>query len=157
MSTLEAEIDASFYNLIHQLSNATDHASGDRRHERRARFVSSQRIALRQTPGIPNESEFIEVQCHDLTRKGFSFFLSSPPRFRYLVVAFGTGSSPIYIAANVTHCEQVLVYESGLMERLGDRSLPDGSESQSAERMFLVGCEFVERLASSRQPAMMVE
>jgi hypothetical protein len=148
MGSLEAEIDASFYNLVHQLSTATDGCGSERRRERRLRFVSTQRVALRRAPGIPDESEFIEIQCHDLTRKGFSFFLPSEPSLRFLVVALGIPPNVIYISARITHTEPVLVYDSGVLERLGDGGVPDDSESRSARRMVLVGCTFVDRLTA---------
>ena len=157
MGSLEAEIDASFYNLVHQLSAMGGDSPADRRRQRRSRFVATQRIALRRSPGIPDEAEFIEVQCQDLNRGGFSFLLPSEPSFHFLVVAFGTTPNTIYISARVTHSERVLVHESGLIERLGDGGEPNESMSSSAKRMVLVGCSFIERLTTSRNPLPVVE
>ncbi len=157
MSSLEAEIDANFYDLVHQLSMSAGGPMGDRRQERRSRFVAMQRIAFRRTPGIPDEAEFIEVPCHDLTRGGFSFFLPSEPSFRFLVVALGAAPNVIYVSARETHTEQVLVYESGLIERFGEGSVPDETQTKAARRMFLVGCTFIERLTASQRPRPVVE
>lgn len=160
MGSLDAEIDASFYNLVHQLSVAAGGPLGERRQERRSRFVATQRVALRRAPGLPDEAEFIEVQCHDLTRNGFSFFLPGEPSMRFLVVALGAPPNVIYVSTRVTHTEQVLVYDSGLIERCGNGSVPDDSKARSARRMVLVGCTFVERLTAStasRQPQSVVE
>ena len=157
MSSLEAEIDANFYNLVHQLSMAAGGPPAERRHERRSRFVATQRVAFRRTPGIPDETEFTEVQCHDLTRGGFSFFLPSEPKFQLLVVALGTPPNLIHVSARVTHTEPVLVYESGLVERYPDGCIPDGTKSRPVQRRVLVGCTFVERLDASRQPSLVVE
>ncbi len=146
MGSLEAEIDASFYNLVHQLSVAAGREPVERRQQRRSQFVCTQRIALRRGPGTPDESEFIEVKCQDLTQRGFSFLLPSEPLFHFLVVAFGAPPNVIYISARVTHSEQVLVYQSGLIERSPEGGIPTDNPSQPARRMVLVGCEFVERL-----------
>lgn len=157
MNSLEAEIDANFYNLVHQLSMAAGGLPAERRHEKRSRFVATQRVAFRGTPGIPDVTEFTEVQCHDLTRGGFSFFLPSEPTLQFLVVALGTPPRVIYVSARVTHTEPVLVYESGLMERYPDGCVPDQTKSQHVRRMILVGCTFVKRLDASRQPSPVVE
>ncbi len=159
MGSLEAEIDASFYNLVYQLSAATSNPASDRRRQRRSRFVATQRIALRRAPGIPHESEFIEVQCHDLTRGGFSFLLPSEPSFHFLVVAFGIAPNTIYVSARVTHCEPVLVHDSGLIERIGARDASDeaGAKGKAGKRMVLVGCSFIERLTTSRPESAVVQ
>lgn len=157
MGSLEAEIDASFYNLVHQLSAAVGGPTSDRRRQRRSRFVATQRIALRRAPGIPDESEFIEVQCHDLNRQGFSFLMAGEPSFHFLVAAFGTPPHVIYLSARVTYSEPVVVHESGLIERCTDSGGPNGARPSPARRMVLVGCEFTERLRASRKPPVVVE
>ncbi len=157
MGSLEAEIDASFYNLVHQLSAAAGGTNGDRRRQRRSRFVATQRIALRRTPGIPDEGEFIEVQCHDLNRQGFSFLLAGEPSFHFLVVAFGTQPHIVHLSARVTYSEPVLVHEAGLIERVPDAAGPEEGKPSNARRMVLVGCEFIERLTASREPQAVVE
>ncbi|MDZ7618139.1 MAG: hypothetical protein U1E05_14130 [Patescibacteria group bacterium] len=157
MGSLEAEIDASFYNLVHQLSVMGGNSPVDRRRQRRSRFVATQRIALRRAPGIPDEAEFIEVQCHDLTRGGFSFLLPSKPSFHFLVVAFGAAPNITYISARVTHSEPVLVHKSGLIERLGENGEPSEANPALTKRMVLVGCGFIERLTPSRQLMTVVE
>ncbi len=157
MGLLEVEIDASFYNLVHQLSQAGGGAVGDRRRESRSRLVTTHRIAARRAPGIPDEAEFSEVQCHDLNRTGFSFFLPDEPNFQVIVVAFGAPPNAIYLSAKVTHAEPVLAYESGLIERLCEDGTAGGSKPASARRMVLVGCTFLERLTASRQAEPVVE
>ncbi len=157
MGSLEAEIDASFYNLVHQLSAAAGGPAGDRRRQRRSRFVATQRIALRRAPGIPDESEFFEVQCHDLNRQGFSFLMAREPSFHFLVAAFGTPPHVICLSARVTYSEPVVVHESGLIERQNDSGGANASKSATPRRMVLVGCEFVERLQASRKPSAVVE
>ena len=150
MTIRDSEIDADFYNLIHQLAgSAEDGPAAERRGDRRQPFRSAQRIAIRRGPGIPDESQFIEVRCHDLTRRGFSFVLPSQPDFDSLVAAFGTPPEVIYVAARVAHCDDVLVYSSGLVQRVADRDQHVGHQDRhgrTATPVVLVGCRFTERL-----------
>jgi len=150
MSFFANETDANFYNLIHQLVDSSQpDEDAERRNQHRELFLSTQRIALRRGPGIPDESEFIDVRCHDLTRKGFSFFLSSSPNFDSLVAAFGSPPELIYVAAKVSHCQEVLVYSSGVVEPVRDPAEHVGhqaTEGQTATEMVLVGCRFTARL-----------
>lgn len=150
MAVLESEIDAGFFNLIHQLTGASGQAEpAERRTDQRQLFLSKQRIAPRSGRGLPGESEFVEVACHDLSRGGFSFFLASRPDFDSLVVALGSPPETIYMAAEVTHCEEVLVHGSGKVEYVGDLAGRRGDEDpgrQGAAVMVVVGCRFTERL-----------
>jgi hypothetical protein len=144
MPAAENEIDANFYNLIHQLAvSSRDDAGADRREDRREPFHATQRIALRRGPGVPEESEFIEVRCQDLTRRGFSFLMTSKPKFESLVAAFGTPPNVIYVAAAITHCDDVMVVAGDSGGRAGSRGAPS---ARPATPMVLVGCRFTERL-----------
>lgn len=146
------EIDANFYNLIYRLTGASGHdPTAERRDGRRKPFHSTERIAPCRGRGLPDESEFIEVQCHDLTGRGFSFFLPSPPDFDSLVAAFGTPPQVIYLAARVLHSTHVMVDSSGLVRRVEDQAADVGDrdpDGQTATPMVLVGCCFTERLHS---------
>ncbi len=147
MALLEREIDASFYNLIHQLSDSLQQdETADRRGNRRQVFQTIHRIAWRRGTDMPDESEFFEVHCHDLTSSGFSFFLPSKPNFDFLVAAFGVPPSVIYLDAKVLHCDDVLVHPSGLIERV-EHAGRQAADVQTATPMILVGCRFVRRLA----------
>ncbi len=146
MALLESEIDANFYNLIHQLSGSLQQdETTDRRGNRRQVFQAINRIALRRGTDVPDESEFFEVQCHDLTGSGFSFFLPSQPNFDSLVAAFGIPPSVIYLDAEVSHYDDVLVHPSGLIERVEHAGRQD-ADVQAATPMVMVGCRFVRRL-----------
>lgn len=150
MAALESEIDANFFTLIHRLTSAPGQdPSAERRQERRQLFLSSQRIAPRRRAGVPDESEFVEVPCHDLSREGFSFFLSSPPDFDSLVVALGSPPETIYMAAEVAHCEEVLVYPSGAVQYVDDPAGQLGDDDRGGQPptpMIVVGCRFTGRL-----------
>lgn len=144
---LENEIDANFFNLIHQLVGTPE--EDERRSHPRQPFQSVQRIAVRRGPGIPDESEFIEVRCHDLTRAGFSFLLPSQPDFADLVAAFGTPPDVMYVGAHVSRCKDVSVDSSGRVEKQQHRAGHFGHETaveHIGTSMILVGCKFTERL-----------
>ena len=150
MAGLGSEIDANFYNLVHQLAAVSrQRATEDRRGRRRHSFQSIQRIALPRGAGVPDEAEFIEVQCHDLTREGFSFLLPSRPTFESIVAAFGAPPEAIYVLAKVTRAVDVLVSVSGSVQPTtgqSDRAGRGAASDSTAQPMVLVGCRFVERL-----------
>lgn len=150
MTGLGSEIDASFYNLVHQLAVAKRReTAAERRRRRRQGFQSIQRIALPRKPGIPAETDFVEVRCHDLTRQGFSFLLPSRPTFDLIVAAFGAPPDVIYVLAKVTHCAEVLVSASGSVQPATERGggpNPRAAADATARPMVLVGCRFIERL-----------
>lgn len=150
MPHFTSEVDANFYRLIHTLvgSEPNDEPSERRRSMRNA-FGSVQKIAPRSGPRLPEDHEFVEVRCHDLTQAGFSFFLPTRPEFSTLVAAFGTPPELIYMAAEVRHCESVLLYPSGIVERVhgeAARTSYQSVDGETATPMILVGCRFTERL-----------
>lgn len=150
MQGTESQIDANFYQLIHQLAGP-ERAEGknDRRARERQPFWADQRIAPVQGDELPDDSEFFRVPCHDLTRAGFSFFLSDRPEFRRLVVSFGEPPRTIYVRAEVVRVEHVLVHSVGTIERQVGTSKPSSSMAATgspAMPMVLVGCRFVSRL-----------
>jgi hypothetical protein len=151
MVPLASQLDADFFNLIHRLtSSAGEDQPTERRSQRRQAFLSSQRIAPRRGPGVPDESQFVEVPCYDLSRGGFSFLLPRRPDFDSLAVAFGTPPEVLYMAAEVSHCGDVLVHSSGEVKPLGvpPSQLDDGDrDDPTAVPMVLVGCRFSGRLS----------
>lgn len=150
MTSLGKEADASLFTLIHQLASAAQAEKGaERRTERRRKFLSSQRIAPRRGREVPDESQFVEVPCHDLSRGGFSFFLPRRPDFDLLAVAFGVPPDVIYMAAEVSHCEDVLVSSAGDVRSLRGPAGQTDEEAldAGATPMVLVGCRFRGRLS----------
>ncbi|MHC4177117.1 MAG: hypothetical protein ACYSWU_06405 [Planctomycetota bacterium] len=150
MAPVGNELDANFFSMIHQLAcGAREDEAAERRTERRRTFLSSQRIAPRHGPGVPDESQFFEVPCHDLSRGGFSFFLPHRPDFDSLAVAFGTPPEVIYMAAEVSHCEDVSVDSCGQVRPVhgpGGETGPEDLDGPAATPMVLVGCRFIRRL-----------
>jgi len=145
MGLLDAEIDANFFNLVHQLAMSDAKRGTERRGADRHQFVSMQRIAFRRGAGIPEEADFFDVQCHDLNTGGFSFLVSKPPTFKFLVAAFGEPPNVIYVSARVAHTADVLVDDAGHVVTVEEAD-EHGPAGQRARPMCLVGCSFVERL-----------
>ena len=152
MVDTEGAVDAGFYNLIHQIvSVAEERQFSERRVKGRKTFSTTQRIAVRRGPGVPDDGEFIAVRCHDLSCRGFSFFLPNRPSFDSLVAAFGTPPEVIYAAAEVVRCVDVLIESAGEVEHVQDGSEEPAYEDfdgRTATPMVLVGCRFTERISS---------
>ena len=151
MASLAQTGDLEFYELVHQMADLLPTGEpAERRRGRRRPFSSIQRIAPRRGPELPADSEFVDVQCHDLTRAGFSFLLPSQPDFDRLVVALESLQGVIHVAAEVRHTADVLVDAFGRVQRVGERSDGYGEHRfQTATPMVLVGCRFTERTAGS--------
>jgi hypothetical protein len=140
-------VDAGFFKLVHQQAIAC-RTDDERRDQARSPFVSLQRVAVRRGRGIPDDAEFMPVQCRDLSCRGFSFLLPERPAFQAVVVAFGPPEDSIYLAARVSHCADVWVESSGdLRPTMIRNRQPSGLPPfVNAEPMVLVGCRFLERL-----------
>ena len=144
------ELDAAFFELIHNLVRGPKQREHpERRGGQRLAFTSTQQIAPRQGKAFPDEADFLTVQCHDLTRSGFSFLMPCRPHFASLVAAFGTGSERIYVAADVLHCADVLLDASGRVTPVSSPNEPTPSKDtpgRSPQRLVLVGCRFAGRV-----------
>jgi len=144
------EVDANFYQLIHQLvgTSAVEDKKTERRNRRRYRFWTRQLVAPWDGGPLPPDEAFTYVQCYDLTQAGFSFFLPAEPAYTSLVAAFGQAPKVIHVHAQVAHCARVLLHASGLVERIDNRAghvsykSPDG---RRATPLVLVGCRFIGR------------
>ena len=141
--------DPEFYQLVHQMADLLPTGEpAERRRGPRQPFSSIQRIAPRCGPELPADSVFVDVQCHDLTRAGFSFLLPSQPDFDRLVVALESFRGVIHVAAEVRHTAEVLVDAFGRVQRVGEHTVGTGygeHRVQTATPMVLVGCRFTER------------
>jgi len=145
--------DREVYELVHQMTNLLPTSKpADRRRDRRHPFSSIQCIAPRRDSELPANSEFVDVQCHDLTRGGFSFLLPSQPDFDRLVVALDSLQGVIHVAAEVRHTADVLVDAFGRVQRVGEHTIDAGygeHSFQTATPMVLVGCRFTDRASGS--------
>jgi len=150
MPHVGSEIDANFYRLIHRLLvTPRNDRNTERRSEQRADYHIVQRVAPWDGTRFPEPSEFLQVQCHDLTRAGFSFLIPAEPRFRTLVVEFGVAPDVLYLAAQVLRSVSVVCHSSGALTRksgLDDASPLSEKHGEKGRPMFLVGCRLTRRL-----------
>ncbi len=100
----------------------------DRERRRRARlsYPYCQRIAPILDGRLPDDDEFVQIQCNDIAAGGFSFISTKPMQSDMLVVALGTPPRLTYLTAQVAHVTRI--------ERDG-------------ERMYMVGCSYIGRVA----------
>jgi len=149
MSLFQERADANFYNLVHEMLKDTPLEGAERRQESREPFLCLQRVAPLDGDEFPEKSDFFDVQCHDLTRNGFAFFMTARPTGGRLAVALGNATETYYISAEVVRCSEVLVFPSGEVKTIGPSSArPDGRDAcgEVGEPMFLIGCRFLGRL-----------
>lgn len=132
----------------------------ERRSSPRRPFPFVRRIARATGRKVPEEATFFSVKCRDLSTQGFSFLVKARPQFTSLVLALDAWPSPIYVAAEVKHCEDVLIYPSGRTEVLHDRGARVDAERSSddgVESWVLVGCKFTQRLAEPESQGPQIE
>ncbi len=150
MWSADAEIDASFYQMIHQFICASERDEmKDRRRHSRERFSQTQWIAPWDGVRFPDEAKFIEVQCHDLTRAGFSFLLAGRPTFRLLIAGFGRKPNLLYVVAEPVRCVPVLLSSSGRIQQVTEGTThrqPQSPSESAGQPMMLVGCRFIRRV-----------
>lgn len=111
VDTAEVAARSEVAKAIHQQLVDVDGElwSTDRRGQARRRFQRTQSIAPYVNGQFPGPEAFRDVQCRDLTSKGFSFWLPAPPDFSSLVVALGTDEDVKYLLAEVAHTDTVRV------------------------------------------------
>lgn len=153
MKTLESRLDAKFYRLVHEMMQGPEM---DRRQERRQHPRKAYRAIQRVAPWLggvfPEEDEFFDVACRDLTPAGFSFLFPTEPDFPQLVAELGQGPEAIYVVAEVLRSEPVLLYPAGHVERrrnASGRARP-ATRRRGGTPMFLIGCRFLRRLRKPR-------
>ena len=73
---------------------------------------------------LPVQADFRQVQCHDISPRGFFFFLPERPDYEHLVVALGAVPFTFF-SAQIMHAKETV----------------HGSIAQ-----FLVGCRFTDRI-----------
>ena len=149
MPSIESQVDASFYRLIHELAvSAAEETRQEQSAHPRESFDTIQRIAPGHAHRVPPPSAFREVRCHDLTQSGFSFLLPERPTFDSLVAAFGRPPREIFVAAEVLRCRDVLLYPTGRIEHVVEPGEPRSGtrQGETGVCMVLVSCRFTRRL-----------
>ncbi len=146
MPNLESELDAHFYEMIHRLSEGSEELMDERRREPRQPYDALQKVAAYDGSWFPNHDEFVDVQCHDLTRVGFSFLLFRRPSFKSIVACFEGSDETLYFEAEVMQVSRAVVYSDGEVEVFGDRIPPAPAIQPGTKPALLIGCRFVRRL-----------
>ncbi len=146
MASLESEIDAQFYQMIFRLSEGATTALDDRRQEPRHPYHVLQKVAPYDGRWFPAPDEFVDVQCHDLTRSGFSFLLPRRPAFKSIVASFQGPDETMYFEAEVVQVSRALIQPGGEVEvfNSGAPSLP--ALHSGARPALLIGCRLIRRL-----------
>jgi PAS domain S-box-containing protein len=101
-------------------------------HDRRARsrrpYPYVQRIAPMRGTAMPDETQFNEWLCHDISSRGFSFISPNQPDYHKIVVAFGTPPSLVYLTADVRHATRC---------------------EENGRTQFVVGCRYTGRISKN--------
>ena len=147
---LKQPLDPNAYRLAQRLLTMPKR-EGEQERRTRARkpYRAIQRIAPFDGDEFPADAEFFPVRCHDITSAGLGFLMPTRPQFKKFVVALGAPLEEIYVAGEVVHATDVLVYTSGRLERLGGTngfSEPIETDDDEATPMVLVGCLMTGRL-----------
>lgn len=100
--------------------------NSERRRRARLSYPYRQRIAPIIDGRLPDDDEFVEIQCNDIAAGGFSFISLKPPQSEMLVVALGTPPNLSYLTAQVAHVTRI---------------------QRGGRRVYLVGCSYIGRIA----------
>ena len=111
-------------DIIAHLDLATAQRQEERRKSYRQRFPVTQLIAPFYKR-MPTREQFTAVQCHDISTGGIAFYWPEAPNFRKAIFGLGESERLTCVAVQVV------------------RQAPRPDEPGE----FLVGCEFVERVA----------
>jgi hypothetical protein len=75
----------------------------DRRREERRWIALRTRIGYIRGGALPSDRNLVEVQCHNISKSGFAYWILSAPEQDELVVVFGEGPHCIRMLARVIH------------------------------------------------------
>ncbi len=115
-------LSAAVHALNGSAGKTSEPQGAERRQAERHPYECIQRIAACEGETVPDAAEFHEVQCHDISTSGISFFYPTEPNFNRVVIELGT--PPIFVFAAV-------IYMMSVPDREG----------------YLVGCEFAGRVS----------
>ncbi len=122
---MSALTDADLFDTISDLLAEQNAIHGDERRDgARRNYACIQLLAPYDANHLPLQEDFRQVQCRDLSPRGFSFVSYRQPTTDHVVVALGTVPFKFFVAK---------IIHSGL------------SESELSQN-YLVGCRFVRRL-----------
>ena len=119
-------IEADLFQTISDLLAEQHAISGNERREgTRRSYDCIQLLAPYDADWLPKQEDFRQVQCRDLSPRGFSFLSHRQPTTDHVVVALGAVPFKFFVA-KIIH------------------SSPSENE---LSQDYLVGCRFVRRLA----------
>jgi PAS domain S-box-containing protein len=98
----------------------TEHRSYPRRS-----YPYLQSIGVCRSGRLPEQDEFFEVRCRDISPRGFSYVTDVAPDFFEFIVALGSPPSQLFLQSRVVHVSP-LVHEG--------------------RNCLLVGCQYIERI-----------
>jgi hypothetical protein len=84
----------------------------------RNKYSYNQRVAPMLGKSLPSVSEYLEVECNDISRGGISFFLKRDPTCKHFVIALGQKPNINAMLAEVCYTKPAfhdgqLVYQVG--------------------------------------------
>jgi hypothetical protein len=91
----------------------------------RKKFQCNQRIAPMHGDILPQTDEYINVECNDLSQGGISFYLRRAPGCDRFAIGLGQKPMLTVLVGRVAYSREV---------------------QHNGERMYLVGCQFIDRL-----------
>ena len=122
---MSALIEADLFDTISELLAEQNSIRGDERREgARRSYDCIQLLAPYDANCLPKQEDFRQVQCRDLSPRGFSFISYRQPATQHVVVALGSVPFKFFVAQ---------IVHSGF------------SESELGQN-YLIGCRFVRRL-----------
>lgn len=124
MNTVDYDV-ALFESITSLLNEQRRAVRSERRENERYPYRCVQLVAAFDGENLPEQQQFRHVMCHDLSPGGFSFYSSSPPEHRYLIVSLGKVPKIKFFLAKVVRVNPV--------------QQVDGCE-------YHVGCQFLRRL-----------
>jgi hypothetical protein len=123
---MTALIEADLFETISELLAEQHAISGDERREgARRSYDCIQLLAPYDANLLPKQEDFRQVQCRDLSPRGFSFLSYRQPATDHVVVALGAVPFKFFVA-KIIHSNP--------------------SENEHSEG-YLVGCRFIRRLS----------
>ena len=123
---MTALIEADLFQTISELLAEQNPVSGDERREgTRKSYDCIQLLAPYDANRLPQQEDFRQVRCRDLSPNGFSFLSYRQPSTDHVVVALGAVPFKFFVA-KIVH---------------------SGPSEKTLGQDYLVGCRFVRRLA----------
>lgn len=121
LSSLASEFQDELKNTRHDLKGVVQDAtlefisrekpvkssSQERRRYKRHPFPYAQQVAAYDGENSPSAKDFFEVECHDISTDGISFFTDRPVCHQDLVITLGRSPDVKYMTARVVHTTEV--------------------------------------------------